>query len=140
MATNRSSASGLWPYGISGDLPIALVRIERDEERDVVRQLLRAQEYWRLKGIAADLVILNTTGASYAQALQESLEGMVRASQAAGEEQRREHGGVYLLRADLVSPRDQILLRAAARLVILAHRGIPLSDDGSEHRVQVVLG
>ena len=123
LATNRSGASGLWPYGISGDLPIALVRIERDEERDVVRQLLRAQEYWRLKGIAADLVILNATGASYAQALQESLEGMLRASQAAGEEQRREHGGVYLLRADLVSPRDQILLRAAARLVILAHRG-----------------
>jgi cyclic beta-1,2-glucan synthetase len=123
VATNRSGASGLWPYGISGDLPIALVQIERDEERDVVRQLLRAHEYWLLKGIAADLVILSTTGASYAQALQESLEGRVRASQAGGEELRREHGGVYLLRADLVSPRDQILLRAAARLVILAHRG-----------------
>jgi cyclic beta-1,2-glucan synthetase len=76
-----------------------------------------------MKGIAADLVILNATGASYAQALQESLEGMVRASQAAGEEQRRERGGVYLLRADLVSSRDQILLRAAARIVIPAHRG-----------------
>ena len=123
LASNRRDASGLWSYGISGDLPIALVRIERDEERDVVRQLLRAQEYWRLKGIAADLVILNAIGASYAQALQDSLEGMLRASQAAGEEQRREHGGVYLLRADLVSPRDQILLRAAARLVILAQRG-----------------
>ena len=52
---------GLWPYGISGDLPIASCSIERDEERDVVRQLLRAQEYWRMKGIAADLVILNAT-------------------------------------------------------------------------------
>ncbi len=123
LAMNRSGASGLWPYGISGDLPIALVRIERDEERDVVRQLLRAQEYWRMKGIAADLVILNASGASYAQALQESLEGMVRASQAAGEEQRKEQGGVYLLRAELVSSRDQILLRAAARIVIAAHRG-----------------
>jgi cyclic beta-1,2-glucan glucanotransferase len=123
LATNRSGAAGLWPYGVSGDLPIALVRIERDEERGVVRQLLRAQEYWRLKGIAADLVILNASGASYAHALQESLEGMLRASQATGVDQRKEHGNVYLLRADLVSPQDQILLRAAARLVILAHRG-----------------
>jgi cyclic beta-1,2-glucan synthetase len=123
MAGNRIGASGLWPYGISGDLPIALVRIERDEERDVVRQLLRAQEYWRMKGIVADLVILNATGASYVQALQESLEGMVRASQAPGEEQRREHGSVYLLRTDLVSARDQTLLLAAARIVISAHRG-----------------
>ncbi|MDH3519613.1 MAG: hypothetical protein OEM49_04080 [Myxococcales bacterium] len=123
LATNRRGVSGLWPYGISGDLPIALVHIERDEERDVVRQLLRAQEYWRLKGIAADLVILNASAATYAQAFQESLEGMLRASQAAGEEQRGEHGRVYLLRADLVSSRDQTLLRAAARLVILARRG-----------------
>ncbi len=123
LARNRSGASGLWPYGISGDLPIALVRIERDEERDVVRQLLRAQEYWRLKGIAADVVILNASGVSYVQGLQEALEGTVRASQAAGEGRRKEHGSVYLLRADLVSARDQVLLQAAARLVILAHRG-----------------
>ena len=123
LAANHGGASGLWPHGISGDLPIALVHIERDEERDVVRQLLRAQEYWRMKGIAADLVILNATGASYAPALQESLEGMVRASQAVGNDQRREHGGVYLLRADLVSARDQTLLRAAARIVIAAHNG-----------------
>jgi len=123
VATNRGTASGLWPYGISGDLPIALVSIERDEERDVVRQLLRAQEYWRMKGIAADLVILNATGTSYVQALHESLEGMVRASQAAGEEQQGRHGGVHLLRADLVPARDQLLLRAAARIMILAHRG-----------------
>jgi cyclic beta-1,2-glucan synthetase len=123
LASNRSGASGLWPYGISGDLPIALVRIEREEERDLVRQLLRAREYWHLKGIAADLVILNATGASYAQGFQESLEGMLRASQAAGEEQPGKRGRVFLLRADLVPPRDQILLRAAARVLLLAHLG-----------------
>jgi cyclic beta-1,2-glucan synthetase len=124
QATNRSGASGLWPYGISGDLPIALVRIERDEERDVVRQLLRAREYWNLKGIDADLVILNARDTSYAQGLQESLEDMVRAIQsAAGDEQNGKHGAVFLLRADLVPPQDQILLQTAARVVIFANRG-----------------
>jgi cyclic beta-1,2-glucan synthetase len=123
LARNRGGPSGLWAHGISGDLPIALVRIERNEELGVVRQLVRAHEYWQLKGIAADLVILNATGASYAQGLQDSLEGMVRASQEAGEEKRGERKGVYLLRADLVSPSDQILLNAAARVVILARRG-----------------
>jgi cyclic beta-1,2-glucan synthetase len=122
LASNRSGAPGLWPYGISGDLPITLVRIERDEEREVVRQLLRAQAYWRMKGIAADLVILNATATSYAHALQESLEGMVRASQAADTE-RRERGSVFLLRADRVPSRDHVLLRAAARVLIFAQRG-----------------
>jgi cyclic beta-1,2-glucan synthetase len=123
LASNHGGASGLWPYAISGDLPIALVRIERDEERDLVRQLLRARDYWRMKGIAADLVILNASGASYAQGLQESLEDMVRASHAAGEVQTWQRGDVFLLRADLVPPRDQVLIGAASRVVLLANRG-----------------
>ncbi len=124
LAANRRGASGLWPYGISGDLPIALVRIERDEEREVVRQLLRAHEYWRLKGLSADLVILNASAASYLQGLQESLEAMVRTSRSStGEDQTGKQGRVFLLRADSVPPQDQNLLRAAARVVILAHGG-----------------
>jgi len=123
LALNRSGASGLWPYGISGDLPIATVRIERDEERDLVRQLLRAREYWHLKGIAADLVILNASDVSYLQNFQESLQDMVRASQAAGGVQLKERGAVFLLRADLVSEADQVLLGAASRVVLHANRG-----------------
>jgi len=124
LARNRGGPSGLWVYGISGDLPIALVRIEREEEMEVARQLLRAHEYWYRKGLASDLVILNAQGTSYAPGLQESLEAMVQAIQsAAGHEGHPEHGGVFLLRADLVPARDQLLLRAAARVVILANRG-----------------
>jgi cyclic beta-1,2-glucan synthetase len=124
LARNRSGPSGLWAYGISGDLPIVLVRIERDEERDVVRQLLRAHEYWHLKGIPADLVILNAKGTSYIQDLQESLEAMVESIQSAvGQEKHGEHGEVFVLRADLVPRRDHILLLAAARVVILASQG-----------------
>jgi cyclic beta-1,2-glucan synthetase len=124
LAANESGQSGLWAHGISGDLPIALVRIERDEECGVVRQLLRAREYWHLKGIAADLVILNARGASYAQELQGSLEDMVRSSQLSpGDESSGRHGDVFLLRTDLLAPGDETLLRAAARVEILAQRG-----------------
>jgi cyclic beta-1,2-glucan synthetase len=133
LARNHRGLSCLWAYGISGDLPIALVRIERDEERNVVRQLLRAQEYWNLKGISADLVILNAKGTSYAQEFQDSLEAMVRATRSdASHEQHEEHGGVFVLRADLVPPRDRILLRATARVMILARQGTL-----SEHVVRV---
>jgi cyclic beta-1,2-glucan synthetase len=124
LARNRDGPSGLWPYGISGDLPIALVRIESDEERDVVRQLLRAHEYWHLKGIRADLVIINAKGSSYIQDLQESLEAMVQTIQSAVGHERQEEGGeVFVLRADLLPARDRILLRASARVVILARQG-----------------
>ncbi len=124
LAANSKGASGLWAYGISGDLPIAVVRIEREEERDVARQLLRAHEYWRLKGIAADLVILNAKDASYAQELQGFFEAMVRASQSAiGGEGDGKQGSVFVLREDLLPSDDLLLLRSAARVLILAGRG-----------------
>ncbi|KPK65000.1 MAG: hypothetical protein AMS21_05885, partial [Gemmatimonas sp. SG8_38_2] len=124
LAANRRGPSGLWPYGISGDLPIAVVRVEREEERDVARQLLRAHEYWRLKGITSDLVILNAKGTSYAQDFQEAFEAMVLASRStvAGENDGG-LGNVFVLREDLLPSQDVGLLRSAARVLVLANTG-----------------
>ncbi len=66
--------STLWSQGISGDLPIVLVRIEENDDLELVRQLLRAHEYWRLKRFAVDLVILNERASSYVQDLQVALD------------------------------------------------------------------
>jgi cyclic beta-1,2-glucan synthetase len=124
LAANRRGPSGLWAYGISGDLPIAVVRVEREEERDVARQLLRAHEYWHLKGIPSDLVILNAKGTSYTQDLQDAFEAMVRASRSAfGGETDGALGNVFVLREDLLPSQDLVLLRSAARVVVLASTG-----------------
>ncbi len=116
--------ASLWAYAISGDLPIVLVRIADFEGLDTVRQLLRAHQYWRMKQLAVDLVILNENPPSYAQDLQSALETMVRASQShqpAGKESTR--GGVFILRDDLVSPQTRNLLQSVARAVIWYRRG-----------------
>ena len=47
-----------------------VVRIDEADDIDIVRQLLRAHEYWRMKLLAVDLVIINEQGATYAQDLQ----------------------------------------------------------------------
>ena len=72
------AGSLLWPHGISGDLPIVLVRIDETGDLDIVRQLLLAHEYWRMKQLSVDLVILNESPPSYAQDLQVALEALVR--------------------------------------------------------------
>ena len=82
---------GLWPMGISGDLPILLLRIADIENLDIARQLVQAHEYWRMKQFAVDLVILNERASSYVQDLQIALETQVRANQSRppiGEERR----------------------------------------------------
>ncbi|HEX7706028.1 MAG TPA: glucoamylase family protein, partial [Thermoanaerobaculia bacterium] len=59
LARNELGQSGLWGHSISGDLPIVLVRVTEPNDLELVNQVLRAQEQWRLKGLRADVVILN---------------------------------------------------------------------------------
>lgn len=114
----------LWSQGISGDLPIVLVRIEEVEEIGLVRELLRARQYWLMKGLAVDLVILNERRASYVQDLQQSLETLVRTSRAPHvADANQEHGSVFVLRADLIPPESRSLLISVARVALIARRG-----------------
>ncbi len=124
LARNEQGAAGLWVHGISGDLPIVLVRIDQAADIDIVRQLLRAHEYWRLKLLDVDLVIINEHGISYAQDLQDALETVVRTSQSTLARDRNQvRGGVYILRGDQLSDDDRTLLQAAARAVLLSRQG-----------------
>jgi cyclic beta-1,2-glucan synthetase len=124
LTRNNQGPSALWQYGISGDIPIVLVRIDEPEDQGIVRQLLRAHEYWRMKQLAVDLVILNEQGPSYVQDLQASLEAHVRAGQSRVQSQGdKPSGGVFVLRGDLISAEDRTLLQTAARAVLLSRRG-----------------
>jgi cyclic beta-1,2-glucan synthetase len=124
LALNTRGPAALWRHGISGDLPIVLVRIDDPEDQGIVRQLLRAHEYWRMKQLAVDLVILNEQPPSYAQDLQAALEAQIRTSQSRLRHEGHEPAGsVFILRADLITVEDRNLLRTAARAVLLSHRG-----------------
>jgi cyclic beta-1,2-glucan synthetase len=124
LKRNTSGPAALWAHGVSGDLPIVLVRIDEPEDRGIVRQLLRAHEYWRMKGLAVDLVIVNEQAHSYAQQLQASLETLVRTSQSALQTERQAtHGNVFIVRKDLLSALERDALQAAARAVLLSRQG-----------------
>ncbi len=121
--------SALWGHGISGDLPIVLVRIDDADDLVSIRQLIRAHEYWRMKQLAVDLIVLNEVPPSYGQDLQASLEALVRTSQSRTHSQEEGSGAppasgtVFVLRADLVSVETRSLLQTAARAVLVGRRG-----------------
>ena len=135
--------SGLWSQGVSGDLPIVLLRIADVEHLDIVRELLQAHEYWRMKQLAVDLVILNDRQSSYVQELQiaiETLDWTSRPASVAGDADRP-GGRVFLLRADLISAerrRSSGVCRAGrsfgpARQIVRtarAHRGACSAPEG----------
>jgi cyclic beta-1,2-glucan synthetase len=121
VAVNRQGPPGLWRHGISGDQPIVLVRVAEMEELPLVRQLLLAHTYWRLKGLAVDLVLLNEHASSYREELQQQLLGLVRTCDAHTLVDKP--GGVFLRQAAHLAEEDKILLQAAARVVLVGGNG-----------------
>ena len=121
IARNRRGQSGLWGFAISGDLPIVLLRIADAANIDLVRQLVQAHAYWRLKGLAVDLVIWNEDHAGYRQLLQDQILGLIAARVEAQMMDRP--GGIFVRRGDQISEEDRVLLEAVARVIIVDSKG-----------------
>jgi cellobiose phosphorylase len=121
LMRNRRGQSGLWGYAISGDLPIVLLRIGDLANIELVRQLIQAHAYWRLKGLAVDLVIWNEDRAGYRQVLQDQILGLV----AVGLETQLmdRPGGIFVRSAEQISDEDRTLFQTVARVVLSDGRG-----------------
>jgi cyclic beta-1,2-glucan synthetase len=121
LAANRQGQSALWRHGISGDNLIVLVRISEAEDLALAREILAAHNYWRLKGLNVDIVILNEHEASYFEDLQQQLLNLVRSSD--DRNMIDKPGGVFLRKGAAITREDLILLQAAARCVLIGTRG-----------------
>ncbi len=121
LARNTLGQPGLWPHGISGDLPILLVEVLEEDDLPLVRQVLKAQEFWRLKGLSADLVIMNEHPFGYRDEIHKQLEALLDSGSWAAWKNRP--GGVYLLRGSGMGEAERVLLSAAARAVLRGDRG-----------------
>jgi cellobiose phosphorylase len=121
LMRNRRGQSGLWGYAISGDLPIVLLRIGDLVNIELVRQLIQAHAYWRLKGLAVDLVIWNEDRAGYRQVLQDQILGLVAVGMEAQVIDRP--GGIFVRSAEQISEEDRTLFQTVARVVISDSRG-----------------
>ena len=121
LVKNRRGQSSLWGYAISGDLPIVLLQIGDLANIDLVRELVQAHAYWRLKGLAVDLVIWNEDRAGYRQLLQDQIVGLIAAGIEAHVMDRP--GGIFVRRAEQISDEDRVLIQSVARAIINDRRG-----------------
>ncbi len=122
LVKNQRGQSGLWGQGISGDLPIVLVQIADPANIELVRQLVQAHAYWRLKGLAVDLVIWNEDHAGYRQHLHDLIMGLIASSIEASMIDRP-GGGIFVRPAQQISSEDRLLVKAVARVILSDSRG-----------------
>lgn len=121
ISKNVRGQRGLWTYGISGDLPIILVCIGEPDEISIVEEAIKLHEYWRFRGFAVDLVILNEYEGGYIQPLQDMILDIISVSSASG--MRDRPGGIFLSQANNIPEEDKNLLYATARIVLRGDGG-----------------
>ncbi len=121
LINNHRQQSGLWGYAISGDLPIVLLKVESQENLQLVKQMIQAHAYWRLKGLVLDLMIWNETHDGYRHAFQNDINALIPA------ELNGKKGGIFIGASDQISNEDRILFQTVAR-VIIADGGGSLAD------------
>ena len=126
LTKNQKGQSGLWSYSISGDLPIVLLQISDMENISLVKQLVQAHAYWRLKGLVVDLVIWNEDYGGYRQVLQNQLLGLISAG--VDKDVTERPGGIFVRISEQIAPEDRILIQSVARIVISDSKGSLLSQ------------
>jgi cellobiose phosphorylase len=121
LRRNRLGQSRLWAYSISGDLPIALITIGDTADLPLVREVLTAHAYWRMRGFSSDLVILNEETGSYERPLAEELRKLVQTHAEYAPVDKP--GGIFLRTVDHIPSEELTLLLASARVALVAARG-----------------
>ncbi len=121
LLQNRRGQSGLWGNAISGDLPIVILQIADPANIELVRQMVQAHAYWRLKGLAVDLVIWNEALSGYQQLLQEQIMGLISASVQG--KMARNSGEIFVRPAEQISIEERILLQSVARAIVSDRHG-----------------
>ncbi|MDB6036864.1 MAG: Cellobiose phosphorylase [Verrucomicrobiales bacterium] len=121
LQNNRRGQSGLWSYGLSGDAPIVLLRISDGAKIEIVRQLIQAHSYWRMKGLPVELVILNEDVSVYRQSLHDEITSLI----ASGIEAQMldKPGGIFVRRLEQIPNEDRVLLQSVARIVLDDEKG-----------------
>jgi cyclic beta-1,2-glucan synthetase len=124
LAQNRKGQSGLWAFGISGDFPILMVRVQ-DGESHLLHEALQAFNYWHSHDTIVNLLILNDQDTGYALDLHNAIQRKIRDMSAEAFLNQRD--GIFVMRSDQLQLSDKILFETVAG-VILDEKGGTLAD------------
>lgn len=126
ITLNEKGQSSLWPYGISGDYPIILIVIDKAESVDVLNEALKAHEYFRLKDLRIDLVIVVKEENSYFNPLATLVNEIVFSGHTV--DGIRLINDIFVLNENNLAENDFYLLAAVARLIFKGN-GMSMSEQ-----------
>lgn len=115
ITENTCSQQDLWPFGVSGDLPVVLAEVNDNDDMNMVYWALKGHEFWRMKGLQIDLVILVNKKEGYSQPLNDQVRDAVASSHA--RELLNRPGGVFIRNSSEMDRSQITLFYTVAALV-----------------------
>ena len=116
IANNTGAQQELWPFGISGDIPVILVEVNEMEDMEMVEWAIKGHEFWKMKGLMIDLVLVVNKKEGYSQPLNDQIRNIIAASHA--RESINHYGGVFIRNTAEMDQAQVTLLYTVAKIVI----------------------
>ena len=118
---NNYKQSDLWKYGISGDLPIILIKVKNVSDSYIVKEVLKAYEFFRTKNIQTEIVIIDEEKHSYENYVREEIEGTILNNHMGY--LKNQKGGIFTLCKSETDKKDIELLEFLAVITIDSNKG-----------------
>ena len=113
--------SDLWKYGISGDLPIILVKMKNANDSECLNEVLKAYEYFRTKNVETEIVIIDEEKYSYENYIREEIETTILNHHMGY--LKNINGGIFVLNEEEVDKKDLEFLEFISVLTIYCAKG-----------------
>lgn len=116
LKSNTKGQSSLWRFGISGDHPIVLLRINEASDLEAVKDVILAYEYLKLKRVKLDIVILNEQEEGYFQELSQQIRDLISGIKVFDMDEKSPCS--FLLNANSMDKEEITLLLTVSRIVL----------------------
>ncbi|NRP74509.1 Cellobiose phosphorylase [Ensifer psoraleae] len=116
VAEERLNTESLWSVGISGDLPILLLRVDNTDEKHLIEDVIDAHAFITRRGLPFDVVLLHAGEAN--DDMQLSNKAKVQVKGILGKA-----GGIHVLFTATLANGSADAIAAAARVVLYSSRG-----------------
>lgn len=127
LARNTLSQSGLWRFGISGDLAILLLEIDDFDHASFAKEVLQAFEYYKVRGMQLDIVVINDEKDQRRENLTRYILDMANLEHLGFVQNPIGH--VYVVNGSDLSEAERILFRTVARICLTASDGRSLEQQ-----------
>jgi cyclic beta-1,2-glucan synthetase len=115
LLINHKKQQDLWAYGISGDFPLVIFRINETNQLKHLKLLIKAHTFWRMRGIESELLIINEHAPGYIDEIQEAIQVAIESS--LERDIMNKKGGIFICRADKIQQDDLTLLLSVAHVI-----------------------